>query len=65
MMGTALLLIMVSFVVHPAGAAEPGDIPTVGQGNVTVDKGPKPGYSDTSCMTGITGPCDSATYPYK
>jgi hypothetical protein len=65
MMGTALLLIMVGLLVHPADAAEPGDIPTVGLGNVTVDIGPVPGYSDTSSMTGITGPFHSTTHPYE
>jgi len=65
MMGTALLLIVISLVVHPAAAAEPGNIPTVGQGNVVVGTGPVTEYGDTSCMTVITGPCHSATHPYK
>lgn len=61
MMGTALLLIMVSLLVHPAGAAEPGNISTIGQEYVTGCTGSTPECSDISCMTG-TG---SATHPYE
>ena len=33
MMGTAMILITVGLLVHPAGAAEPGGIFPVGQGD--------------------------------
>jgi hypothetical protein len=64
MMGTALLLIMVGLLVHPVGAAEPGHIPTVGQGDVTWGTGSVPVCSDQSCITG-TGSSGSATHLYK
>ena len=64
MMGTALLLIMVSLLVHPAGAAEPGNIPPIGQGYVTGGTGSAPECSDISCMTG-TGSSGSATHQYE
>jgi len=43
MMGTALLLITIGLLVHPAGAEEPVDIPTGGLGNVSENPGPVPG----------------------
>lgn len=43
MMGTALLLITIGLLVHPAGAEEPGDIPTGGLGNVSENSGSVPG----------------------
>ena len=64
MMGTALLLIMVGLLAHPADAAEPGDIPTVGQGDVIGGTGSAPVCSDISCITG-TGFSGSATHPYE
>jgi hypothetical protein len=39
MMGTALLLITIGLLVHPAGAAEPGDIPAGGQRGVSENPG--------------------------
>jgi len=42
-MGTALLLITIGLLVHPAGAEEPGDIPTGGLGNVSENPGSVPG----------------------
>jgi hypothetical protein len=64
MMGTALLLVMVGLLVHPAGAAEPGTIPTVGQGDVIGGTGSLPVCSDISCITGI-GSSVSATHLYE
>jgi len=61
MMGTALLLVMVGLLVHPAGAAEPGTIPSVGQGDVIGGTGSLPVCSNISCITG-TGSSGSATH---
>jgi hypothetical protein len=62
MMGTALLLIMVGLLVHPAGAAEPGDIPSIGQHEVTGGTGSSPECSEISGLTGSSG---SATHPHE
>ena len=35
LMGTAMILIMIGLLVHPAGAAETGGIFPVGQGNAS------------------------------
>lgn len=43
MIGTALLLITIGLLVHPAGAQEPGDIPTGGLGSVSENPGSVPG----------------------
>jgi hypothetical protein len=64
MMGTAMLLIMVGLLVHPAGAAEPGDIPSIGQSEVTGGTGSAPECSEISCLTG-TGFSGSATHPHE
>ncbi|MFA7695211.1 MAG: hypothetical protein WCX63_06730 [Methanoregula sp.] len=64
MMGTALLLIMVGLLVHPAGATEPGDIPLVGQEAITGGTGSAPDCGYLYCITG-TGFSKSATHPYE
>jgi hypothetical protein len=64
MMGTALLLIMVGLLVHPAGAAEPGDIPSIGQHEVTGGTGSSPECSEIFCLIG-TGSSGSATRPHE
>lgn len=64
MMGIAMLLIMTGLIIHPAGAAEPGNILPGGQERVAASTGPVPAYG-TLCMTLLTGSCDSATHPYK
>jgi hypothetical protein len=56
MMGMAMLLITIGLLVHPAGAAETGDISTGGQGNVIGYTGPAPVCSDIPCITGTGVP---------
>ncbi|MGA2161760.1 MAG: hypothetical protein ABSG28_06150 [Methanoregula sp.] len=64
LMGTAMLLITIGLLVHPAGAAETGSISIVGQGNAIGGTGPAPGCSDITCVAG-SGSSLPATYPYE
>ena len=64
LMGTAMILITIGLLVHPAGAAETGGIFPVGQGNAIGFAGQVPVGSDISCVTGFES-SGSATHPYE
>jgi len=63
LMGTAMLLITIGLLVHPAGAAETRDTSPVGQGNVIGCTGQAPVYSDTFSVTGSES--SGSTHPYE
>jgi len=64
LMGTAMLLITIGLLVHPASAAETGGISPVGQENAIGFAGQVPVCSDTSCLTASES-SGSATHPYE
>jgi hypothetical protein len=64
MMGTALLLITIGLLAHPAGAAMTGTFATGELVPGTVDAGTVHGDSTTGGLTS-PGPSGIATHPYE
>ena len=64
LMGTAMLLLMIGLLVHPAGAAKTGDMIPVGQVTVSGGSGQAPAGNDVYlAQPGLaSGP---ATHPYE
>ena len=64
LMGTAMLLLMIGLVVHPASAGKTGIQFTVRQDAVTSGSGQAPAGSSISCSTG-SGSSGTAMHPYE